>query len=405
MISNVMSKSHLVCQLGMAGINFKHNRVDLCYRSRSGTEKKYTTITEAVNDEELCRQRLQLLNGEWPSACYDCKYMEDQGAESYRERIILDQHKSTQYWLDNVDAVTGKVKTLRRIEFRFANTCNYVCRHCSPEYSSVWSKTVKNNPILGTFDGMEIPQYPESYSNNLEDLSEVGNFIDETLEIEVTGGEPFFQKKFYECLEQLKPFAHKIKFIVTTNGSIAGKFKNYDIQSLLEPFKEVYLKVSMDGSRSFYNYFRQGGDWDRVMENMNSFKQLPNLRLAPFVTIANMQAARMPEIYNDFKEINSNPKWFEAGEVIHPDFLNPVHLPQPLKERYLKEWEDFTDGLSNSSHAERIGRFAIAMLESNKSNPNAWKTFCAYSDQLDKIHNKNIFDYFPEWEEFWHKSS
>jgi len=399
------TRTPLVCQLGMAGVNFKHNRVDLCYRSIRGTSKKYTKISEAVNDEELCRQRLQLTNGEWPKGCFDCEYMEKQGADSYRERIKLDRHKPDQYWLDNVDPITGKVKTLRRIEFRFANTCNFLCRHCSPEYSSTWTKTVKANPTLSTFDNMEIPMYPESYSTNIEDLSEVGNFIDETLEIEITGGEPFFQKKFYDCLEQLKPFAHKIKFIVTTNGSIAGKFKNYDIRNLLLPFKQVLLKVSMDGSKSFYNYFREGGDWDTVIKNIHSFKELPNITVSPVVTIANMQAARMPEIYNDFTEINPNPKWFEAGEVLHPDTLNPVHLPKPLKERYLKEWEDFTDGLSNSAHANRIGDFAIRMLESNDGDQNVWKKFCSYSDQLDKIHNKNIFDYFPEWEEYWHKSA
>ena len=74
-------------------------------------------------------------------------------------------------------------------------------------------------------------------------------------------------------VESLKSFAHRIKFIVTTNGSIAGKFKNYDIQNLLEPFKEVYLKVSMDGFKSFYNYFRQGGDWDTVIKTLNILKK------------------------------------------------------------------------------------------------------------------------------------
>ena len=105
-----MSNNPLVCQLGMAGVNFKHNRVDLCYRSISGTTKKHTSIAEAVNDEELCSQRLQLLNGNWPSACFDCMYMEKQGAESYRQRIKFYPNKSDQFYLDNVDPVTGKVK-------------------------------------------------------------------------------------------------------------------------------------------------------------------------------------------------------------------------------------------------------------------------------------------------------
>lgn len=397
-----MSNNPLVCQLGMAGVNFKHNRVDLCYRSISGTTKKHTSIAEAVNDEELCSQRLQLLNGNWPSACFDCMYMEKQGAESYRQRIKFYPNKSDQFYLENVDPVTGKVKQLKRIEFRFDNTCNFACRHCSAEYSSTWTKIVKNNPDLTEFDGTDLHRWDESYATGLENLNEIGDFIDEDLEIEITGGEPFFQHRFYDCLEKLKPYAHKINLIVTTNGSIAGKFKKYDVKSLLLPFKEVYLKVSMDGSKSFFNYFRQGGDWDTCITNLKSFNELPNIRIGPIVTISNMQAARMPEIYNDYFQINSNPKSFEAGEVLHPDMLNPVHLPKPLKERYLEEWENFRNGLSNSTHADRIGNFAVQMLKSNEGNPKVWKDFCSYTDKLDRIHNKKVFDYFPEWEDFWH---
>ena len=407
-ISNSMSiKQPLVCQLGMAGVNFKHNRVDLCYRSIKGTSKKYNTISEAVNDEELCKQRLQLLNGEWPAGCYDCQYMEQHGSKSYRQRVkLLDIDTPDQYFLDNVDPVTGKVKTLRRIEFRFDNTCNFACRHCSAEYSSSWEKIVRNNPQVSKFEGTDLKRFePTSYATGLENLNEIEKFLDdEGLEIEITGGEPFFQHRFYECLEQLQPFAKRINLIVTTNGSIAGKFKKYDIKSLLAPFREVYLKVSMDGSKSFFNYFRQGGDWDTTVSNVKSFASLPNIRISPIVTISIFQAARMPEIYTDFHEINKNTNSFSAGEVLHPPMLNPIHLPKPLKQKYLKEWEEFSNGLSRSKPAKRLAEFSLKMLQSEVED-SKWIEFCQYTDQLDKIHNKNVFDYFPEWQEFWHKTT
>ena len=163
-----MSNNPLVCQLGMAGINFKHNRVDLCYRSISGSTKKYQNIAEAVNDEELCSQRLQLLNGTWPSACFDCMYMEKQGAESYRQRIKFFPKKTDQFYLDNVDPNTGKIKQLKRIEFRFDNTCNFACRHCSAEYSSSWEKIVRNNPDVAEFEGTDLKRF----SAEVESLSD-----------------------------------------------------------------------------------------------------------------------------------------------------------------------------------------------------------------------------------------
>ena len=398
------NKKPLVCHLGMAGINFKHSRIDICYRSTVGTKKRHTSIVEAINDPELSSQRLQLLNGEWPIACYDCQFMEEAGAESYRKKVKLDYHKPDSYFTDNVNPETGEITELRRIEFRFNNVCNYACRHCSPEYSSYWEKIVKKNQDLAIFDDMKSPTIEPSYANALENFDEISHFIkDNNLELEITGGEPFFQTSFYECLEKLQPFANKIDFIVTTNGSIAGKFKDYDVIKLLKTFNEVYLKVSLDGSRSFYNYFRQGGDWDTVVKNIKAFEELPNVRIAPIVTISNMQAARMPEIYKDYFEITADPKRFNSGEVVHPDYTNPSHFPEPLKQKYLKECEEFRETLSDPKHFDRISDFAIRMLKKEGSEE-AWKTFCSFTDKLDKIHNKRAFDYFPEWEEFWHKS-
>ena len=69
-----------------------------------------------------------------------------------------------------VDPVTGKVKQLKRIEFRFDNTCNFACRHCSAEYSSTWTKIVKNNPDLTEFDGTDLHRWDESYATGLENL-------------------------------------------------------------------------------------------------------------------------------------------------------------------------------------------------------------------------------------------
>ena len=78
----------LLCHLGMAGLNFKHDRVDLCYRAIEGTYEKHKTVEGVMNDPELNRQRLMLRNGEWPlPQCGDCKKMEEAGALSYRNRI------------------------------------------------------------------------------------------------------------------------------------------------------------------------------------------------------------------------------------------------------------------------------------------------------------------------------
>ena len=249
----------LSCHMGMAGLNFKHNRTDMCYRAVEGTYEKHKTFEDVMNDPELNRQRLMLRNGEWPlPQCNDCKHMEDKGATSYRNRIKLSDKPDTWY-IDNVNPETGKMNKLHRVEFRFSNVCNYACRHCSAEYSTLWTKTVRNNPDLKTFDINHL-EHSTSYAQFL-DLDTMVPYLDklddgEFLELEITGGEPFFQREFYECLIKFEPYAHKINLITTSNGSIAGKWKGYDVVEILKPYNSISLKFSIDGSASFYNYFR-----------------------------------------------------------------------------------------------------------------------------------------------------
>ena len=90
-------------------------------------------------------------------------------------------------------------------------------------------------------------------------------------------------------------------------------------------------------------------------------------------------------------------------EVLRPDMLNPIHLPQALKDRYLKEWNDFVETLPEEEHhfAHEVGDFTVAMLSSPERNEKEWDNFCRYTDRLDEIFGKRVFDYFPEWEEYW----
>ena len=400
-------KEPLVCQLGMGGINFKHKRVDLCYRAINGTSEKYTTFEQVMKDPELNRQRLSLLNGEFPLPhCRDCKQMEDAGAESYRQRIKLSD-KPNQWYIDNVNPVTGEMRTLHRMEFRFNNTCNYACRHCSPEYSTMWTKLLKSNKDLADHSYEMTIVHEESYAQQI-DMAGMAPYIarlddGDYLELEITGGEPFFQKEVWEFLTNIQPVANKINLIITSNGSIPGKWKGYNLYDLLSDFNMVTLQFSIDASESFYNYFREGGDWDRVKKNVTELTGvLPHVSVNPVITISTFQAARMPEIMTDLKQFAPTHK-FTSGEVLRPDFMNPIHMPRGLKDRYLQEWEDWMSNASDTDkkHGERVANFPVATMKSDEGNPEMWDRFCKYTDRLDEIFGKRVFDYFPEWKEYW----
>ena len=83
--------------------------------------------------------------------------------------------------------------------------------------------------------------------------------------------------------------------------------------------------------------------------------------------------------------------------------MNPIHMPRGLKDRYLNEWYDwmYTVDAEDRFHGKRVANFPIAMMKSDEGDPEMWDKFCKYTDRLDEIFGKRVFDYFPEWKEYW----
>lgn len=437
-------KKPLYCQLGMAGLNFKHNRLDLCYRAINGSnpingkDTQWKTIREALEDPILAKQRLALMNGTWPvqknrfgdevaSPCGDCMQAEQAGFPSYREKIKFSDQIDEKWLTKNVCQKTGVMKHPVRIEFRFSNVCNLACRHCGTDYSTKWAKVVKNNKQeLTEYNWLNRDndrQYHSEFfgDDSLENstaalidmkslvpyLQRVKNHeitgVPDFMEIEMTGGEPFFQKQTYDFLESVKEYAPWIVLIITTNGSIAGKFKDYNLNELLKPFGKVVLKFSLDADRHFYDYFREGGSYQRVRDNIESLrKDLPKASFEIVISTSNMQAARFANIYDEFKEI-TQPENFIMCEVQQPKIISPFVLPNELKETYLDNWNSYVSTLDTGEQhiANELAEFPVRCMEDRNFNEEDWDKFCKYTDRLDNIFNKRVFDYFPEWEEYW----
>ena len=89
-------------------------------------------------------------------------------------------------------------------------------------------------------------------------------------------------------------------------------------------------------------------------------------------------------------------------EVIHPDILNPKHLPRELKLKYMQDWNEHFKTLPQEEipFAIESADFTVAMMLSD-GDESQWDAFCKYTDRLDEIFGKRVFDYFPEWEEYW----
>ena len=141
------------CPMPFCHLNIKQEgKISACWRypDKVGDYTK-DSVVEVWNNDQMKELRRALLNGERPDGCRSCWDLEDSGVVSTRQQTSKDYAKIID--LEKVNAVIADdysmpVKNLKSIEVRFDNICNLMCRHCSPDYSSVWETEVKRNPEL-----------------------------------------------------------------------------------------------------------------------------------------------------------------------------------------------------------------------------------------------------------------
>ena len=444
MMSFNLKKEPLYCPHALGQLNLKSDRFTNCFKCPWGTMyDNNDTIDpyEMINTPELKELRKSLMNGEWPSNknCESCRSSEEIGYESTRQKELKDAYESQgmnlDWYLNNVNE-DGSIKAINYLEFRFRNSCNLACRHCSPDYSSQWNKIVegrdnvsklyKKKPnTVSPSQGVSTKKWVEFIISNIDKIEEqtslgTTNTAKTDLKsklfiIETAGGEPFFQVEFYDLLQELNKYPEykkKINFGITTNGIIVTKFKNIDVKSLLSGFGNLNIVLSLDASENFYQYFRARGTWQQatsgVIPLVKDIIKDNHVELAFSVTPTIFQCLRAEDMYKDFSKLlerDLNRRDVIISHLTYPNYLQMRWMPDELKTKLLKQFEEIKTRHEKNSGLLRLIEQPIKELSYNKINKNEqadnWKMFCNVTKELDDAHSTDVFDYFPELKEYW----
>ena len=444
MMSFNLKKEPLYCPHALGQLNLKSDRFTNCFKCPWGTMyDNNDTIDpyEMINTPELKELRKSLMNGEWPSNknCESCRSSEEIGYESTRQKELKDAYESQgmnlDWYLNNVNE-DGSIKAINYLEFRFRNSCNLACRHCSPDYSSQWNKIVegrdnvsklyKKKPnTVSPSQGVSTKKWVEFIISNIDKIEEqtslgTTNTAKTDLKsklfiIETAGGEPFFQVEFYDLLQELNKYPEykkKINFGITTNGIIVTKFKNIDVKSLLSGFGNLNIVLSLDASENFYQYFRARGTWQQatsgVIPLVKDIIKDNHVELAFSVTPTIFQCLRAEDMYKDFSKLlerDLNRRDVIISHLTYPNYLQMRWMPDELKTKLLKQFEEIKTRYEKNSGLLRLIEQPIKELSYNKINKNEqadnWKMFCNVTKELDDAHSTDVFDYFPELKEYW----
>lgn len=223
------------------------------------------SLTDIFASPQFDQLRLDLLSGIRNPACEYCWRLERQTGHSPRLTAIEPLKQST----------APATKRLQKLDTMIDESCNLQCRMCAPSVSNSLRKDYNHIVELD----LPLPEYynmkqTESQADplgaqtffgpNERYQTEILELGDSLRELKFTGGEPTTSKTFWRIINNLN-YPEEVKLHLTTNGT---KFNHLFLDSM-KMFRERHFTLSIDGTRSTYEYMRYPFKWRKLEENIS----------------------------------------------------------------------------------------------------------------------------------------
>ncbi|MFM7181475.1 MAG: hypothetical protein ACKO2G_08440 [Verrucomicrobiales bacterium] len=159
------------------------------------------------------------------------------------------------------------------------------------------------------------------------------------------------------------------------------------MNDFLQHFRRVTIYGSIDNLGPKNDYIRHGSHFDKIMENVELARGLPNIEVAVNSASGMLNAGDVSEIA-DFFEKKGLGTGFMPCVINKPTFLQARHRPDALKEEYLRR-------LRASRHHRIFEGLEKAMLQPRDESE--FQTFLTYLGDLDAKRGTNFLDLWPEF--------
>jgi MoaA/NifB/PqqE/SkfB family radical SAM enzyme len=264
-------------------------------------------------------------------------------------------------------------------DLKLSNVCNLKCRMCGPQTSSLILKENKK------FRRGYFPDEKYWLSNKILSTENEKIFFDNlhrVIELEFTGGEPFFSKENKDLITKIGNSEHSknIKILITTNGMIYDKAR----LDILKKFKRVSFTISVDDIGPRLEYARKGAKWNLIQENIYKFiNNYPEFIINIYRTINNYNIWYL-EDFNRYGLINNIH--ITDGFLHEPAKLSIKNLNSLIKQEVYNKYKD----KDNYKHVTDF-----LMLTSGD------RTLEFHRDiiEIDNIRNEDFTNTFSEWSE------
>lgn len=332
-----------MCPLPWMHLEIRHDGVisPCCVFQGSVGNINNEKLQNAFDNQSMRSLREGFLKGKKHPGCNLCWSKESQGLTSdrtYHSRLLKKELLTK--FLSN--------PTIKSLDIKPGNTCNFKCRICGPQSSSMYANErnqfLKINSVA-TENWIDHDEYADQLINLLPNLKN----------IDMYGGEPFLIKKFNSILKTAidKNYASGIRLHYNTNGSIYP-------ENLIEHwkhFRHIDIQISIDNIGQRFELER-GGSWPDVENNIKKLLtlNLPNATIGIMPSISIMNVFYIGELL-DWAEslgLTVNPIY-----VSYPEEFSIKNLTKHAKEIITKKYQN---------HSWPEMKHILATIESTPNN-------------------------------------
>ena len=415
-------KSLLPCSYTNHALNYKNGFVTTCPQSSEELHYRDGSLpSEFLNSPGFRKNRLQLMNGEWPVGCHLCKEAERDGVYSMRQ----DQPDWYDESLFNTETGEVALEAIKHIELKYNNSCNMACLHCDSVFSSQWESRLKRyvptkedkkmnmEQILKSRHGQALNQTRKQGNSRVKiSMAETKLIIQDLIDnfpnlerYDCSGGEPLKQKEFWYSIEELQKHPNLDNLTIFFYTNFNADFDVHRLNDLLSKYKKVVLNISVDAGTNIYSYFRDG-NWDTLVDNINKYRAINNnTEIKAIVTYSVFQ---LLDIYNVMTSVCTLPvDIIDAAPVHVPPYLNPALAIHKFEFFVAEELDRTREALLNLDRDEHFVHMAIKALDEIEEyvygykleKPDVfWEQFLHYRKTIDKLFEKDFNKAFSNYQ-------
>jgi MoaA/NifB/PqqE/SkfB family radical SAM enzyme len=343
------------------------------------------------NSQYMRNLRRQFLDGKQPQTCRKC-FREERAGRTSKRMHTLDRLKHMipdQDW--TIDA-----KPLMFLDLKLGNICNLKCRICGSWSSSTFATeelqflSLDEKKSSHHYTMLKQGAWPRE---NPTFWSEIDKVVDQIQYIEFTGGEPFMIQEHFDMLQGLvnRGIAGNIEIHYNTNGTQYPEHA----ETIWQHFKLVEIAFSIDDIGSRFEYQRTGAVWDRVVENIQKFKDIrakyTNIQLQVCTTVNVFNVYYIAEVAQWIEQQGFD---FVYWNMMHEAYYFSIStLPDSAKQDIASRLT--TADVSESTQNE-FARIVDFMNNGASLDGNILRMRIA---DLDRKRNQNLKDIEPEFAE------